>query len=119
MSDTARVFRRFIVINQPKYLKQDKTPVQITEDCEGYALQKNRYQVDHRGRVWQVDFYESPLDSLIIAECEIGPADTCIDIPVWMYDYREVTDTLDSFLFSQLAIRLSTEGFDRKTSGSC
>lgn len=118
MSDSRGFVRRFVVSNQPTYLKQDKAPVRITEDCEGYALQKNRYYVDHQDQVWYVDFYESPLDGLVIAECTIDPGDNHIDIPVWMYDYRELTDSLDAFLFSQLAIRLSAEDRGSKASGS-
>jgi predicted ATPase len=66
-------------------------------EASPYNLKKTRYT--HDG--WEVDFFHGPLEGLILVERELETADENVEIPEWMSNFVEVTDTLTN---KQLAI---------------
>lgn len=57
-----------------------------------HRLAKVRYKI---GR-WEVDFFEQPLDGLVIAEVELKKLKEKVAIPKWFGKVKEVTDSITS-----------------------
>ncbi|MEP9352899.1 CYTH domain-containing protein [Xanthobacter sp. KR7-65] len=58
--------------------------------CARPLIEKTRYAVEHRGRLWTVDVFEGENDGLVVAEVELSGADEVIELPEWAGE--EVTD---------------------------
>ncbi len=51
--------------------------------CRGPLIEKTRYRVPFRGRVWEVDVFEGDNAPLILAEVELPSADAEVALPPW------------------------------------
>lgn len=66
-------------------------------------ITKIRFDVDHGGKKWEIDFFLEPKD-LVMAEIELGSEDEKFDVPPWLL--KEVTH--DSWFSNvQIAKRLA------------
>lgn len=52
--------------------------------CEVPLVEKNRYAVQYRGLVWEVDEFLGDNKGLIVAEVELESEDQAIEIPDWV-----------------------------------
>lgn len=57
--------------------------------CERPLIEKNRYQIEHAGKRWEVDEFFGDNEGLVVAEIELDREDEPLDIPDWVG--REVT----------------------------
>ncbi len=73
-----------------------------------HQLLKDRHLIDG----WEVDFYKGPLAGVIIAEKELKTADEVVNIPNWIADALEVTDSLTNYDLAKLAGELNGSGLD-------
>lgn len=55
----------------------------------GTVLEKTRYNVEHKGYVWEVDVYAGLYDGLVVAEVELPDEKAVPPVPDWIG--REVT----------------------------
>lgn len=78
----------------------------LLEACIDIVV-KRRWLVMHRGQEWSVDIFSPPLDGLTIAEAEIERPDSPLELPPWIVDAAEVTDTLTSRKLARIATELS------------
>lgn len=62
----------------------------LLDACLSHRLRKTRYCVDG----WEIDFYAAPLNGLVLIEKELSALDEEISMPLWVKEYREVTDLL-------------------------
>ncbi len=58
--------------------------------CQRPLIEKTRYRVSYRGKVWEVDEFEGANQGLITAEVELARENEPVAIPDWVE--REVTD---------------------------
>jgi adenylate cyclase len=57
--------------------------------ANGGHIAKTRYEVEHRGYLWEIDVYEGDLQGLVIAEVELSSEHDDPALPPWLG--REVT----------------------------
>ena len=50
----------------------------------GLVIEKTRYEVQHRGFVWEVDVYGGAHEGLVIAEVELSAEGDTPDLPSWL-----------------------------------
>ncbi|OBZ95252.1 adenylate cyclase [Pararhizobium polonicum] len=50
----------------------------------GLTIEKTRYEVKHRGFIWEVDVYGGAHDGLVIAEVELSAEGDTPDLPSWL-----------------------------------
>ncbi|WP_457302011.1 CYTH domain-containing protein [Phyllobacterium sp. P5_D12] len=55
----------------------------------GIVIEKTRYDVTHRGHVWEIDVYGGAHRGLVVAEIELKDASEEFSLPVWVG--REIT----------------------------
>ncbi len=70
-----------------------------------FILHKTRYVIDD----WEVDFYHNNLDGLVIAEKEMDSDSEKIEIPDWLTDYEEVTETVTNLHLAELSATIKDE----------
>ena len=58
--------------------------------CRRPLIEKTRYRVPWRGRVWDVDVFSGENAGLAVAEIELEAPDAAVELPPWAG--REVTD---------------------------
>ncbi|KKT81250.1 MAG: hypothetical protein A3B99_05140 [Candidatus Yanofskybacteria bacterium RIFCSPHIGHO2_02_FULL_44_12b] len=75
-----------------------------------YWLAKNRHLVKHAGMTWEIDFFLEPLDGIILAEIELETPDQKVEMPPWIEEYTEVTDSLTNLHLARLASDLRDSG---------
>ena len=68
-----------------------------------HNLDKIRHIIDG----WEIDFYQPPLEGIVIAEKELPSAESELIIPHWLQGVIEVTDTLTNQHLARLATDLS------------
>lgn len=71
-----------------------------------YHLEKVRYW---DGR-WEIDFFSKPLDGIVIAEIELKSVDEKFEMPKYIEEAVEVTDSLTSHHLARLASELEGSG---------
>lgn len=49
-------------------------------------IEKERYEITFKGKVWEVDEFKGKLDGLILAELELSSEDEDFDKPEWITD---------------------------------
>lgn len=54
--------------------------------CEPYPVYKNRYEVDYKGFVYEVDVFQERHKGLVLAEIELNSEDQLFDKPDWLGD---------------------------------
>ena len=52
--------------------------------CEDRQVEKVRYDVEHAGKVWEVDVFEGANAGLVLAEIELDRPDEAFDVPEWI-----------------------------------
>ncbi|MBN1524019.1 MAG: CYTH domain-containing protein [Spirochaetales bacterium] len=52
--------------------------------CIGSVIKKNRYTVECKGHVWEVDVFEGANKGLVVAEIELSAEDEPFDKPDWV-----------------------------------
>ena len=52
--------------------------------CEPNILEKIRYKVDYKGKIWEVDVFGGRHEGLILAEVELSTADEIVTLPDWI-----------------------------------
>jgi len=57
--------------------------------CERPIIEKERYEIDHKGLIWVVDEFHGENKGLILVEVELSHEDQEIDMPPWVG--KEVT----------------------------
>lgn len=58
--------------------------------CGDTRLTKMRYTLEHKGRIWEVDYYLDQHMGLVVAEVELDSADAKVELPDWVGE--EITD---------------------------
>lgn len=58
--------------------------------CLRPLIQKDRYQIDYKGHLWDIDVFAGENQGLVIAEVELDHPDESINLPPWVG--KEVTD---------------------------
>jgi CYTH domain-containing protein len=53
-------------------------------------IHKTRYYLEHCGGLWEVDYFDGPLNGLVIAEIELLAPDQTVVLPDWVG--REITE---------------------------
>lgn len=56
----------------------------LDEICEKPLIEKNRYRIEHRGRIWEVDEFFEENHGLIVAEVELDSEARVFDKPAWI-----------------------------------
>lgn len=67
----------------------DEAEEMLRELCVRPLIEKDRYEVEHRGLVWEVDVFLGENSGLVIAEVELESEGQEVDLPDWAG--REVT----------------------------
>lgn len=52
--------------------------------CERPLIEKTRYHVEDRGRVWEIDVFEGDNAGLVVAEIELASEDEVFERPDWL-----------------------------------
>lgn len=63
---------------------------QLLNDFCPKSLLKDRYEVVHSGKTWEVDVFHGHLEGLIVAEIELEHANESFSLPEWVS--KEVSD---------------------------
>ena len=58
--------------------------------CERKPISKTRYELEHKGKVWEIDLFDGVNEGLLIAEIELENESELIDLPEWIV--KEVSD---------------------------
>lgn len=54
------------------------------------SVAKNRYEIHHSGKIWEVDEFLEDNEGLLVAEIELGSENELFDLPAWISE--EVTE---------------------------
>ena len=76
-----------------------------------HRADKDRFRV---GR-WDVDFFRGILNGVIIAEIELESEYEGFVIPMWMAEYKEVTNTLTTHKLACLVSELKRKGLTKRS----
>ena len=52
--------------------------------CQGFPIEKTRYEVDYGGLTWEIDVFEGFNEGLIVAEVELEAEDQHVEFPPWL-----------------------------------
>ena len=52
--------------------------------CEPNILEKIRYKVDYKGKIWEVDIFCGRHEGLILAEVELSTTNEIVTLPDWI-----------------------------------
>lgn len=61
----------------------------LTELCEKPLIEKNRYKIEYKGLIWEIDEFFGDNDGLTVAEVELKDENQAYEKPEWIGD--EVT----------------------------
>lgn len=64
-----------------------------------FQLEKNRFKRDG----WEIDVYKPPLLGLVIAEHETNEVTNGGELPPWITEAEELTDSVDNLMLAKLA----------------
>ncbi|HTM67679.1 MAG TPA: AAA family ATPase [Candidatus Binatia bacterium] len=78
-------------------------------DAVRYKLTKRRYL--RKG--WEIDYFQGPLDGLVLAEFETRSPDDEVTLPSWIRSAIEVTESLSNQHLARMAYDLADAGSDR------
>lgn len=84
----------------------DHAEEMLASMCDGQVVEKVRHEVEHAGRVWEVDVFEGANEGLVVAEIEYESHDEEIELPDWAgeevsADFRYLNTYLAEHPFSQ------------------
>jgi CYTH domain-containing protein len=71
-------------------IPKDECNIMLDELVEKPVIEKNRYKVDYKGFVWEIDEFFGENRGLIVAELELESEGQKFEIPEWIGE--EVTD---------------------------
>ncbi|MDA3917790.1 MAG: CYTH domain-containing protein [Deltaproteobacteria bacterium] len=71
-------------------IPKDECNIMLDDLAEKPVIEKNRYKVDYKGLVWEIDEFFGENRGLIVAELELESEDQKFEIPEWIGE--EVTD---------------------------
>ncbi|WP_338429563.1 CYTH domain-containing protein [Synechococcus elongatus IITB3] len=54
--------------------------------CQGFVVEKQRYRVEHAGHCWEVDEFHGQNQGLIVAEIELSNPNEVFAVPDWIGD---------------------------------
>ena len=52
--------------------------------CEKPIIEKDRYEIEYDGMIWQVDEFHGPNEGLVVAEVQLDRQDQKITLPDWI-----------------------------------
>lgn len=70
-------------------IPKDECNIMLDDLAEKPVIEKNRYKVDYKGFVWEIDEFFGENRGLIVAELELESEDQKFEIPEWIG--KEVT----------------------------
>lgn len=76
-------------------IPKDECKIMLDDLAEKPVIEKNRYKVDYKGFVWEIDEFFGENRGLIVAEVELESEDQKFEIPEWVGE--EVTGDLRYF----------------------
>ncbi len=76
-------------------IPKDECNIMLDDLAEKPVIEKNRYKVDYKGLVWEIDEFFGENRGLIVAEVELESEDQKFEIPEWVGE--EVTGDLRYF----------------------
>ena len=78
---------------------------------KAFGLCSHRLEkVRHRDGRWEIDFFSRPLDGIVIAEIELKSVDEKFEMPKYIEEAVEVTNSLTSHHLARLASELEGSG---------
>lgn len=80
----------------------DAPTARILFDSTPYVIEKTRLT----DGTWEVDFFHGPLEGLVLAEIELDHPFQGFEMPAWMLDSVEVTETLTNSQLAKTALHL-------------
>jgi adenylate cyclase len=57
---------------------------EILENLAGHMLEKTRYRIDYKGKIWEVDEFFGENEGLILAEIELTDENESFEHPSWL-----------------------------------
>ncbi|PLX40415.1 MAG: adenylate cyclase [Deltaproteobacteria bacterium] len=109
--------RAYITVKSKGLVERKEIQVEIPiAECEAMMelcpestiiIEKERFEVKHKGNLWVVDFFHGAHEGLVIAEIELDKINQDVEIPPWAH--REVTGD-PSYLNSNLALSGAKQG---------
>lgn len=74
--------------------------------CLKPLIEKTRYRIEYRGRVWEVDEFSGENQGLVVAEVELESPDQPLELPDWVgeevtHDPRYLNANLVEYPFSR------------------
>ena len=61
-----------------------KDAEQLLDQFTDKYIEKDRYEIIHEGKKWEVDVFKGPLTGLILAELEVDSTEETFSIPEWV-----------------------------------
>ncbi len=65
-------------------IPKDECNIMLDDLAEKPVIEKNRYKVDYKGFVWEIDEFFGENRGLIVAELELESEDQKFEIPEWI-----------------------------------
>ncbi len=65
-------------------IPKDECNIMLEDLAEKPVIEKNRYKVDYKGLVWEIDEFFGENRGLIVAELELESEDQKFEIPEWI-----------------------------------
>ena len=65
-------------------IPKDECNIMLDDLAEKPVIEKNRYKVDYKGLVWEIDEFFGENRGLIVAEVELESEDQKFEIPEWV-----------------------------------
>lgn len=65
-------------------IPKDECNIMLDDLAEKPVIEKNRYKVDYKGLVWEIDEFFGENRGLIVAELELESEDQKFEIPEWV-----------------------------------
>jgi len=47
-------------------------------------IEKTRHEIEHGGKIWELDVFEGSLQGLMLAEIELDALDEAVELPPWV-----------------------------------
>jgi CYTH domain-containing protein len=60
-----------------------KDAIEMLKQFAGNIIEKTRYKIEFKGKIWEVDVFSGKNEGLILAEIELNNEDEKFDLPDW------------------------------------
>ncbi|MDD3774599.1 MAG: CYTH domain-containing protein [Sulfurovaceae bacterium] len=79
---------------------------ELLKECKGLLISKTRYEILHKGHLWELDIFENENSGLIVAEIELEDENEEFVLPEWVTtevssDPRYTNASLSELPYSQ------------------